>query len=51
MKSVGLDVDGTLVEFGDAFIDLCKTQNINLKVGKIWNFFDDNPRSYDVFKI
>ena len=49
-KKLGLDVDGTLLEFGEAFIDECKLKNINLKVGKVWNFFDDDPRSYDVFK-
>lgn len=49
-KTVGLDVDGTLLEFGQAFIDKCKLQDVELKIGKIWNFFDEDIRSYDIFK-
>lgn len=50
MKKFGLDVDGVCVEFGEAFIDTCKSKQIHLKVGKVWNFFDDDSRSYDVFR-
>jgi len=50
MKKVGLDVDGTILEFGNSFIEKCKMNNIHLKKGKIWNFFDDDIRSYDIFK-
>lgn len=49
-KRVGLDIDGTILEFSNAFIEKCKESDINLKIGKVWNFFDDDIRSYDVFK-
>ncbi len=50
IKTVALDVDGTLLEFGTSFIDRCKEKEIEVKIGKIWNFFDMDIRSYDIFK-
>lgn len=51
MKKVGFDVDGTLVDFANAFIEECwKKEQLVLKVGSVWNFFDQDIRSYDIFK-
>ena len=45
-----LDVDGCCLDFATAFIDYCKPLGINLYVEEVWNFFDQDSRSYDVFK-
>lgn len=51
MKKVGFDVDGTLVNFADEFIKECwEKHQIALEVGSVWNFFDQDIKSYDVFK-
>lgn len=49
MKKFALDVDGVCLHFDKKFIEVCKNQNILLNTGKIWNFFDQNRRSYDIF--
>lgn len=51
IKSVAFDVDGTLVDFANAFIKECwEKEEIVLEVGEVWNFFDQDIRSYDIFK-
>lgn len=47
---VGLDVDGCCLNFGKAFINHCSQLGMKLSIGKVWNFFDEDIRSYDVFK-
>ena len=48
-KKIGLDVDGTLLGFEEKFIQECSKNGINITSGKVWNFFDCDVRSYDVF--
>lgn len=49
-KRIALDVDGVCLDFSSSFIELAKRDKINLYEGKVWNFFDQDIRSYDLFK-
>lgn len=46
---IGLDVDGVCLDFGNHFINHCKEKDVHLTVGKTWDFFAQDIRSYDIF--
>jgi len=46
---IGLDVDGVCLDFTKSFIEECKKNEISLYVEEVWNFFEQDLRSYDVF--
>lgn len=48
-KKIFLDIDGVCLDFATAFIEKCQKSNIHLTVGPVWNFFNDDIKSYDIF--
>lgn len=47
---IGLDVDGVCLDFATSFIKQCEKKEISLYIEEVWNFFEQDLRSYDVFK-
>lgn len=47
---IAFDCDGVCLNFGESFIQHCKNLDVHLTVDKVWNFFDQDIRSYDIFK-
>jgi hypothetical protein len=50
MVKIGLDVDGVCLSFNTKFTALCAEHGIIINCFKVWNFFEQDLRCYDIFK-